>query len=87
MTKPRRPPEFTVFQVADMCGVSPITVYVWISRGHVRKTPRGKVDGASVIRYLITRGLRGQHAHRRAALDALLRDLQDSGEGEVRSDG
>lgn len=68
--------EFTVPQVAEMCGVSPKTVYGWVSRGHIRRDSRGRVDGASVITYILKRGLRGQHAHRRAALDSLLRDLK-----------
>lgn len=58
-----------------MTGFSPITVRRWITRGHVRRNRHGKIDGAQVITYIVKRGLRGQHAHRRARLDALLKDL------------
>lgn len=49
-----------VAEVALLCRVKPSTVRTWIQRGHVEVNARGRVDGASVLRYLDERGDRGQ---------------------------
>lgn len=83
----RRGPEFTVDEVAGMTGYSRITVHVWITRGHIRKNARGRIDGVALARYLLDRGYRGQQTHRRPQVDRLLRDLQTEHKGEVRPHG
>ena len=54
----------TVAQAAVIAGVKPHTVSVWVIRGHVKRTAHGKIDGASLVEYLDTRGDRGQHKRR-----------------------
>lgn len=57
MTRRRR--ELTVAEVAAVCGVSPITVRVWITRGYLRRNAHGRIDGATLIDYLDRRLQRG----------------------------
>ncbi len=52
--------EFTVAEVATICGVSDITVRVWITRGHLRRNARGRIDGQVLIDYLDRRNRRGR---------------------------
>jgi len=57
----RRPPELTTEQAAWIAGVEPVTVRLWVLRGHVRRTSRGLVDGESLMAYLDGRGEHGMH--------------------------
>ena len=49
MRQTSRRVEFTAPEVARLCGVSPITVRVWITRGHLRRNARGRIDGAVLL--------------------------------------
>ena len=44
--------EFTVAEVAAICGVSDITVRVWITRGRLRRNARGRIDATLLVGYL-----------------------------------
>lgn len=57
--------ELTVAQAAQIAGVPPFTVRQWIARGHLRRTPTGRIDGAQLVAYLDGRGDRGRHTRRR----------------------
>lgn len=52
--------EFTAPEVAALCGVSPITVRVWITRGHLRRNARGRIDAAVLVAYLDRRDGQGR---------------------------
>lgn len=58
--------ELTVREAAALAGVSDITVRVWVSRGHVRRTAHGRIDAASFLDYIDHRGDIGQHKRRRS---------------------
>ena len=66
MSTPRRPPELTTEQAAWIAGVEQYVVRKWIYRGWVRRTPRGLVDGESLMTYLDNRGDFGMHKGRQA---------------------
>jgi hypothetical protein len=48
-----------VAEVAAMCGVSDITVRVWITRRNLRRNARGRIDAAPLVGYLNQRKERG----------------------------
>jgi len=54
------PPALTTEQAAWVAGVEVATVRTWVRRGHVRRTPRGLVDGESLVTYLDNRSDHGQ---------------------------
>jgi len=58
---PPDPPALTTEQAAWIAGVAIATVRTWVRRGHVRRTPRGLVDGESLMTYLDNRDDHGQH--------------------------
>lgn len=60
MRQTSRRVEFTAPEVARLCGVSPITVRVWITRGHLRRNARGRIDGAVLLDYLDRRADQGR---------------------------
>jgi len=62
--------ELTTRQVAAMTGEQPATIRQWVRRGHVERTRRGLISGASLLAYLDERGDHGQHTVRRATTTA-----------------
>jgi hypothetical protein len=52
--------EFSTAEVAALCGVSAITVRVWITRGHLRRNGRGRIDGTALVAFMDWRDERGR---------------------------
>lgn len=48
--------EFTTEQAAVIAGTTAVVIRQWVSRGRIRRTPRGKIDGESLSTYLAKRG-------------------------------
>lgn len=55
----RRHRGLTVAEAAAACGVSEITVRVWINRGRIRRNAHGNVDAYSLDAYTTARLKRG----------------------------
>lgn len=51
-SRDRRHLEFTVVEAALIAEVSPITVRMWIARGHIRRNAHGLIDGYSLLDYI-----------------------------------